>query len=228
MTLSDHTVSAFDDDLNFIISKVSEMGGIAESMLARSMVALKSSDKEMCKAIIKEDKVLGNLQREVDEAAVLMIAKRQPMAQDLREVIGALRISTDLERIGDLGKNVAKRSLRIEDHLPPKKLLRGLQHLTDSALEQLKDALDAYVNKDTAEAREIWERDDEIDNLYTSVFRELLTYMMEDPRNMTFCIHLLFCAKNMERVGDHATNLAETIHYIVTGSSNILEDDDQD
>jgi len=152
---------------------------------------------------------------------VLLIAKRQPMAQDLREAIGALRMATDLERIGDLGKNIARRSFQIEDNLPTKKLLRGIEHLTTVSLEQLKDALDAYAAKDVTKAFAVWERDDEIDALYTSLFRELLTYMMEDPRNITYCTHLLFCAKNMERIGDHITNLAETVNYIVEGSYDI-------
>jgi len=141
----------------------------------------------------------------------------------LREAIGALRMATDLERIGDLGKNIARRSLKIEDNLPPKKLLRGLQHLTNVSLEQLKDALDAYATKDLAKARKVWDRDDEIDSLYTSLFRELLTYMMEDPRTITYCTHLLFCAKNLERVGDHITNLTESIFYMVTGNYEITD-----
>ncbi len=224
--MTDHTVTAFDDDLKFLIAKIAQMGGHAESMVGRSVSALVTADSGLGQAVVADDKLLDALQQEVDDHAVLLIAKRQPMAQDLREIIGGLRMATDLERIGDLGKNVARRSFQIEDNLPPKKLLRGLQHLTNVALEQLKDALDAYASKDIAKAREVWERDDEIDNLYTSLFRELLTYMMEDPRNITYCTHLLFCAKNMERIGDHVTNLAETIHYIVTGQNNIVTEED--
>lgn len=219
--MSEHTVSAFDDDLNFLTSKISEMGGNAESMVARSVTALLTADKELCKQVVRDDRVLDSMQVEVDDHIVLLIAKRQPMAHDLRETIGAMRMAMDIERIGDLAKNVARRSFQIEDHLPPKKLQRGLQHLTNVSLEQLKDALDAYATKDVEKARHVWDRDDEIDSLYTSLFREFLTYMMEDPRNITYCTHLLFCAKNLERVGDHVTNLSETINYIVTGSYDI-------
>lgn len=222
--MSDHTVTAFDDDLNLLVAKISEMGGNAESMVARSVNALLSVDKGLAQSVIADDKILDSLHEEVDEHVVLLIAKRQPMAQDLREAIGALRMATDLERIGDLGKNVARRSFEIEDNLPTKKLLRGIEHLTAVALEQLNDALDAYANKDADKAMRVWERDDEIDSLYTSLFRELLTYMMEDPRNITYCTHLLFCAKNMERIGDHVTNLAETVNYMVVGTYDMRPD----
>jgi phosphate transport system protein len=222
--MSEHTVSAFDEDLNFLISKIAEMGGNAESMVARSVTGLITADPGLAQSVVADDKLLDALQGEIDDHVVLLIARRQPMAQDLREAIGALRMAIDLERIGDLGKNIARRTVQIEDRVPPKKLQRGLQHLTNISLEQLKDALDAYAAKDISKAREVWDRDDEIDSLYTSLFRELLTYMMEDPRYITYCTHLLFCAKNLERIGDHITNLAENIHYIVTGSINITED----
>ncbi|MEM9333146.1 MAG: phosphate signaling complex protein PhoU [Pseudomonadota bacterium] len=224
MPMSEHTVTAFDDDLQFLVAKISEMGGNAESMVARSVNALLSGDQSLSHTVVADDKVLDALQQEIDDHVVLLIAKRQPMAQDLREAIGALRMATDLERIGDLGKNIARRAFQIEDNLPTKKLLRGIQHLTNVALEQLKDSLDAYVAKDVAKAKLVWDRDDEIDGLYNSLFRELLTYMMEDPRNITYCTHLLFCAKNMERIGDHVTNLAETINYIVTGSYDVVSE----
>jgi len=219
--MTEHTVTAFDEDLNHLVTKISEMGGNAESMVARSVSALLTVDKGLGQSVVADDKILDALQEDIDEHVVLLIAKRQPMAQDLREAIGALRMATDLERIGDLGKNIARRSFQIEDNLPTKKLLRGIEHLTTVSLEQLKDALDAYAAKDVTKAFAVWERDDEIDALYTSLFRELLTYMMEDPRNITYCTHLLFCAKNMERIGDHITNLAETVNYIVEGSYDI-------
>ena len=219
--MEQHTVTAFDEDLHFLVSKVSEMGGNAESMIARSVNALVTADKGIAQSVVADDKVLDQLQEDIDNHVVLLIAKRQPMARDLREAIGALRMATDLERIGDLGKNISRRTFQIEDNLPPKKLLRGLQHLTTVTLEQLKDVLDAYAAKDTEKAKVVWDRDDEIDSLYTSLFRELLTYMMEDPRTITYCTHLLFCAKNLERTGDHVTNLAETIHYMVLGTYDI-------
>ena len=217
MTMSDHTVTAFDDDLQMLVAKISEMGGIAESMVARSVSALITADKSLGQAVVAEDKLMDALQIEVDDQVVRLIAKRQPMAGDLREAVGALRMASDLERIGDLAKNIARRSMEIENNLPPKKLMRGLQRLANVSLEQLKDGLDAYAAKDLDKAVAVWERDDEIDSLYTSLFRELLTYMMEDPRNITYCTHLLFCAKNIERIGDHVTNLTESVSYMMTG-----------
>lgn len=217
-TTAEHTVTAFDDDLRFLIGKVVEMGGHAESMLARSMSALARADKSLAQTVIADDVVLDNAQRELEERAVLIIAKRQPMAHDLREIIGTLRMANDLERIGDLGKNIARRVSEIDDAIQPKRLLRGLEHLTSLTLEQLKDVLDAYVSKDVDQAQAVWARDDDIDQIYTSLFREMLTYMMEDPRYITACTHLLFCAKNIERIGDHATNIAETVYYMATGT----------
>ncbi len=217
--MTDHTVTAFDEDLRLISRKVTEMGGHAESMVAQSVSALMRGDKAMAESIIAQDLVLDNLQHELDEHVFVVIAKRQPMAVDLREIIGALRMAGDLERVGDMGKSIAKRTKEIGDVTFPKKVLHGLDHLNRLALEQLKNVLDAYVHKDVEKAREVIARDDEIDQVYTSLFRELLTYMMEDPRNITICTHLLFCAKNIERIGDHATNLAETIEYIITGES---------
>lgn len=223
--MSDHTVTAFDDDLHLLVAKITEMGGIAENMVGRSVSALISADKGLGQSVVAEDKHLDALQMEIDDHVVRIIAKRQPMAQDLREVIGALRMATDLERIGDLGKNIARRSFQIEGNLPPKKLLRGLQHLTDVSLEQLKDSLDAYASKDIDKANAVWERDDEIDSLYTSLFRELLTYMMEDPRTITYCTHLLFCAKNLERIGDHITNLCESVNYMIIGQYEMASEE---
>jgi phosphate transport system protein len=217
--MSEHTVTAFDEDLRYIAAKISEMGGHAESMVAQSVAALLRSDIEKAQSVIAQDLVLDNLQHELDERAVLIIARRQPMALDLREIIGAIRMASDLERIGDMGKNIAKRTKETAEFVHPKPVMRGLEHLTSLTLEQLKNVLDAYISKDVARARQVLEKDDEIDQIYTSLFRELLTYMMEDPRNISFCTHLLFCAKNIERVGDHATNIAETILYIVTGES---------
>jgi phosphate transport system protein len=217
--MTDHTVTAFDDDLRLITRKVTEMGGYAESIVAQAVHALMRGDKTMADSIIAQDLVLDTLQHELDEHAFVVIARRQPMALDLREIIGALRMAGDLERIGDMGKSIAKRTKEVADIAFPKKVFHGLEHLNQLALEQLKNVLDAYVHKDVEKAREVIARDDEIDQVYTSLFRELLTYMMEDPRNITFCTHLLFCAKNIERIGDHATNLAETIEYIITGKS---------
>jgi phosphate transport system protein len=156
------------------------------------------------------------LQREIEERAILTIARRQPMAVDLRE-IGALRVSNDLERIGDLAKNIAKRVIALGSPTYPGRVIRGVEHMAELVLAQLKSVLDAYARRDTNAALAVWRADEEVDAVNNSLFRELLTYMMEDPRNITFCTHLLFCAKNIERMGDHATNIAETVYYIAEG-----------
>ena len=148
----------------------------------------------------------------------ITIARRQPVAADLREIIGSIRIASDLERVGDLGKNTAKRVIAVQQTGVPRQLARGLEHLSELALAQLKEVLDVYTSRSAQKAQSIRDRDEEIDAMYTSLFREMLTYMMEDPRNITSCTHLLFCAKNIERIGDHATNIAETIYYMTTGS----------
>lgn len=216
-TMSEHIVSAFDEDLASLRSKIAEMGGIAEKMLGDATLALVRRDAALAQTIIAADARLDALQRDVEEKAVLTIARRQPMAVDLREVVSVIRVAGDLERVGDLAKNTAKRVVAISGELQPAKIVGGVQHMTNLVQAQLKDVLDAYAQKDTAAALEVWKNDERIDALYTSIFRELLTYMMEDPRNITFCTHLLFLAKNIERIGDHTTNIAETIYYLVTG-----------
>jgi phosphate transport system protein len=159
------------------------------------------------------------LQRDIEQKAILTIARRQPMAVDLRDIVGALRIANDIERIGDLAKNIAKRVIALNGDFPPPKLIRGVEHMSDLVLGQLKSVLDSYARRDDAKAMAVWRGDEQIDAMCTSVFRELLTYMIEDPRNITFGIHLMFCAKNVERMGDHATNIAETVHYIIGGEA---------
>jgi phosphate transport system protein len=219
----EHTVSAFDRELELLGRKISEMGGIAEKMLSESIEALINFKIEDAKAIIATDSRLDTLQREIEEEAVHIIARRQPLGADLREIIGAMRISGDLERVGDLAKNIAKRTLKlVNDQRLPRAMI-GLRHMGQLAAMQLKEVLDAYGQGDVNRADNVWHRDAEIDALEDSVFRELLTFMMEDPRNISSCTHLLFCSKNVERVGDHATNIAETVHYIVTGEKLPVE-----
>ena len=159
----------------------------------------------------------NTLQREIEEKAVLTIARRQPMAVDLREIVGALRVANDLERIGDLAKNIGKRVLALDSEFHPPKLIRGVEHMGALVLTQLKEVLDSYAGHDLNKAMAVWNGNEAVDAMCTSLFRELLTYMMEDPRNITFCIHLMFCAKNIERMGDHATNIAETVYYMIEG-----------
>ena len=215
--MNEHTAKAFDTDLQDLTKKVSEMGGLAEREIADSIQALTHRDIDLAMRVIASDPTIDALQREIEEKAILTIARRQPMAIDLREIVGALRVANDLERIGDLAKNIGKRVNALEGDFQPTKLIRGVEHMAALVLNQLKLVLDAYAGRDIVAAVTVWKGDEEIDALCTSLFRELLTYMMEDPRNITFCIHLMFCAKNIERMGDHATNIAETVHYMVDG-----------
>jgi phosphate transport system protein len=215
--MSEHTAKAFDVDLQELARKVAEMGGLAEKEIGDAVEALAKRDTALAQRVMAVDLTTDQLQREIEEKAILTIARRQPMAVDLREIVAALRLANDLERIGDLAKNIAKRVVALNGDFPPQKLIRGVEHISDLVLEQLKDVLDAYAQRDLAKALAVWKGDDKVDAMYTSVFRELLTYMMEDPRNITFCTHLLFCAKNIERMGDHATNIAETVYYMVEG-----------
>jgi len=217
--MQEHIVSSFDEDLNSLAQKLAEMGGLAEQNVADSVAALVNRDVEKAQRVIASDERIDKLQRQLDESAVLMIARRQPMARDLREIVSAIHIANDLERVGDLAKNTAKRVIAIESNFGSQRLVAGVEHMAELTLTQLKDVLDALASRDLAAARAVWERDNEIDAMYTSLFRELLTYMMEDPRNITFCTHLLFCAKNIERIGDHATNIAENLHYLITGGA---------
>ena len=209
--------SAYDEELKFLAKRIAAMGGHAERMVEQAVAALVNADPELAQKVIRDDMVLDEGQREIDDKAIVIIARRQPMATDLREIVGAIRISADLERVGDLGKNVAKRVMAVTDGREATSLYRGLEALANLALTQLKEVLDVYASRAVDKIGFVRDRDEQIDAMYTSLFRELLTYMMEDPRNITSCTHLLFCAKNIERIGDHATNIAETIYYIVTG-----------
>ena len=217
--MSEHIVRAYDKELDELGRRIAEMGGIAEKMIVDAMDALSNVDLDLAQQVIATDPRLDALQREIEEQAILTIARRQPMAVDLREIIGAIRIAGDLERVGDLAKNIAKRSVKIgvESRVP--RAIIGIKHMNDFAMELMKDVLDAYAQRDVERARSVWTRDAELDALEDSVFRDLLTHMMEDPRNITFCAHLLFCSKNIERIGDHATNIGETVFYLVTGSN---------
>jgi phosphate transport system protein len=216
-TMVEHTIKAFDVDLQALASMVAEMGGLAEKQIADAVDALARRDATLAQRVIAIDPTVDTLQREIEEKAILTIARRQPMAVDLREIVGALRVASDIERIGDLAKNIAKRVVALGNEFYPQQVIRGVEHMAELVLAQLKEVLDAYARHDLDKAMAVWRGDEEIDAVNNSLFRELLTYMMEDPRNITFCTHLLFCAKNIERMGDHATNIAETVHYVVEG-----------
>ncbi|MBV1696676.1 MAG: phosphate signaling complex protein PhoU [Hyphomicrobiales bacterium] len=213
-----HTVKSFDADLSELDQKIAEMGGHCERLLAEAFAALERRDPSRALAATSADKTIDALDRELQDLAVLIIARRQPMAVDLRHVMTVIKIASDLERIGDLAKNIAKRAVAVAHEAVPKSLLSGLGHMTDYALSQLKDVLDAYAGRDADKAMDVWREDARLDMLYNSIFREMLTYMMEDPRNITLCTHLLFGAKNLERIGDHTTNIAENVHFLVHGT----------
>ncbi len=215
--MHDHTVKAYDRELDALDRLIAEMGGIAEKMVVEAVDALASADTVLAHQVVAADPRLDALQREIENLAVMTIARRQPVSIDLRELIGAIRVAGDLERVGDLAKNIAKRTIKLGTEARVPRAIVGLRHMNDVATELMNDVLDAYAQRDAERAREVWERDVDLDALEDSVFRDLLTHMMEDPRNISFCAHLLFCSKNIERIGDHATNIAETVVYLVTG-----------
>ena len=213
----DHTTKAFDADLQDIKRRVAEMGGLAERQIADATRALVERDAELAEQVITTDPTIDAMQHEIEEKAVLTIARRQPMAVDLREIVGAMRVCNDLERIGDHAKHIGKRVVVLGADFHAQKLIRGVEHMAELVAALLKEVLDAYAGRDLAAALVVWNGDEEVDALCTALFRELLTYMMEDPRNITLCIHLMFCAKDIERMGDHATNIAETVYYMIEG-----------
>ncbi len=217
--MSDHIVKSYDRDLEALGRRIAEMGGVAEKMLAEAMDALSGFNVDLAHRVVSSDPRLDALQREIEENAILTIARRQPLAIDLRECIAAIRISGDIERVGDLAKNIAKRTLKIVSEARVPRAIVGLKSMHEIAAMQLKDALDAYALRDTERARAVWQNDSDLDALEDFVFRDLLTFMMEDPRNISFCTHLLFCSKNLERIGDHTTNISETVVYLVTGEA---------
>jgi phosphate transport system protein len=215
--MNEHIVRAYDQELDLLDKKIAQMGGQVEQQLARGFDALERRDPKLADAVVADDRKVDALEGEIQELTIQMIARRQPMAVDLRHIMTVIKIAGDLERTGDLAKNTAKRALAISGENHPKPLMTGLKHMVELALSQLKDVLDAYAERDADKAIAVWNRDERIDAMYNSLFRELLTYMMEDPRNIGLCTHLLFAAKNIERVGDHTTNIAEDVHYMVRG-----------
>jgi len=214
--MAEHTVKAFSEELDAITQEVARMGGLAETAVADALSAVARRDTELAQMVIQRDPKIDAAQREIEKRAIKLFALRQPMASDLRVVLTAWRIAGELERVGDLAKNIAKRALILNQD-EPIQLTRSVERMGKIAGAQLKQVLDAYANRDVQAAINVWSADDNIDAHYNSLFRELLTYMIEDPRMISSCAHLLFIAKNLERIGDHGTNIAEYIHFLVTG-----------
>jgi len=212
----EHTVRSYDEELAHLSNLIARMGGLAEAQLEGAVQALQHRDSERAGSIIAGDAKVDDLEQEVHTFTVRLLALRQPVAQDLRAIVAALKISGDIERIADYAANVAKRTL-VLNQLPPVNPVAGVVRLGRLVQEIVKNVLDAFADEDVDKAIRVWRQDEEVDDIYTSLFRELLTYMMEDPRNITASIHLMFMAKNIERIGDHATNIAETIHFLVRG-----------
>ncbi|MFK4809711.1 phosphate signaling complex protein PhoU [Devosia neptuniae] len=222
----EHIVSSYNDELVALAQSIAEMGGQVEVAIENGTKSLLRLDRELADLTIIADQRIDDMQRKIDDMAVSMIARRQPMASDLRSIITAIHVASDLERVGDMAKQLARRSLKLEGLNLQPTFYNGVKNMTNLVLRQIKDALDSYSSRDSAGAIEVCNRDDEVDAMYTSLFRELLTYMMEDPRNITPCTHLLFCAKSLERIGDHATNIAERAYYLQTGkqlTSEVVE-----
>ncbi len=213
----EHIVKSFADELELLSADIAHMGGLAEQQLAQAIEAVAQRDSALAEKTISDDARIDELEIQIETNGIRVLALRQPMALDLREVVSAIKISSDLERVGDLSKNIGKRAL-VLNREEPVRLTKGLTHMGRMALTQLKDVLDAFSARNAEQATAVWRRDEEIDELYNSLFRELLTYMMEDPRTIGLCTHLLFVAKNLERIGDHATNIAEIVYYLVVGT----------
>ena len=219
-----HIVKSFDQELGQIESLLLEMGGIVETQIAESIDGLINRDIDLCQKVRKDDKKVDQLEVRTDELAIRLLALRQPMAADLRSVVCALKVSTNLERVGDYAKNIAKRGIILAEYPPIGSSSNTIKRMGKMVREMVGQVLDAFVKRDVAMANELRRRDEEVDHMHNTLFRELLTHMMEDPRNITTCMHLLFVAKNIERMGDHVTGVAEQITYLVTG---VLPDDDR-
>jgi phosphate transport system protein len=213
---TEHTVKSYDQELNGLSRNIIEMGGLVEQQLATAIDALANRNIELAAHVIEQDDRVDDLEEGIDTAAIRLFATRQPMAVDLRLIAMAMKISHDLERIGDYAANIAKAAVRLAK-MPPLKPLYTIPRMAQIAQEMVTGVLDAYVERDSEKVLAVWYRDNEVDEMYNSLFRELVTYMLEDPRNISTCIDLLFVAKHLERIGDHTTNIAEKINYIVHG-----------
>ena len=222
--MNEHIVKSYEDELNTLTADCARMGGLTEAQVGDAIDAVVKRDQSLAQSVVGRDERLDLLEADIERKAIRLIALRQPMANDLRKTVAAMKIASNLERCGDLAKNIAKRTLVLNEAEPITPLTRSIERMGRLVLGRLKDVLDAYTGSDLDRALAVWSRDDEVDEHYNSLFRELLTYMMGDPRTITACAHLLFVAKNLERIGDHATNIAEIIHYEITGEDMISAD----
>ena len=215
--MNEHIVKSYEDELNALMAECARMGGLAEAQVTDALEAVVKRDGALADSVAARDARLDVLDAEIERKSIRLIALRQPMANDLRRTVGAMKIAGNLERIGDLAKNIAKRTTVIIEAEPMTPLTRSIDRLGRLVLSRLRSVLDAYTGSEVERAVAVWSSDHEVDEHYNSLFRELLTYMMGDPRTITACAHMLFVAKNFERIGDHATNIAEIIHYEITG-----------
>jgi phosphate transport system protein len=219
--MAEHTVRSYDEELNTLSAECARMGGLTEAQVADAITAVVKRNQELAGAVVARDDRLDIAEREIERRAIKLIALRQPLADDLRRTVAAMKIANNLERCGDLAKNIAKRTLVIIESDPMTPLTRSIDRMGKLVVQRLTAVLDAYARADLERALAVWSQDEDVDEHYNSLFRELLTYMMGDPRTITACAHLLFVAKNLERIGDHATNIAEIIHYQITGEDMI-------
>jgi phosphate transport system protein len=217
--MNEHIVRSYEDELNQLAAEVVRMGGLAEAQVGDSIQAFARRDVPLAQALISRDIKLDAIEADIERAAIRMIALRQPMANDLRRTMSAMKIAMNLERCGDLAKNIGKRTLILAESEPAGPVTRSIERMGRLVASRLKEVIDAYTASEIDRAISVWTRDTEVDEHYESLFRELLTYMMGDPRTITAGAHLLFVAKNLERIGDHATNIAEIVHFEITGQA---------
>lgn len=221
--MNPHIVKTYGEELDQLSAEVVLMGGLAEAQVADAVEAVARRDVALAQSVVQRDHRLDDLEKDVEKKCIRLIALRQPMADDLRRTVSAMKISQSLERCGDLAKNIAKRAIVVTEAEPISPITRSIERMGKLVSSRLRDVLDAYKGGKIDLARSVWGSDTEVDEHYNALFRELLTYMMGDPRTISACTHLLFMAKNLERIGDHATNIAEHIHYELTGEDYVEE-----
>lgn len=212
----EHLVKSYDEELKLLDETVAQMGGLTETQIASALQAVVKRDSHLAGSVVEGDERVDELENKIESHGIRLLALRQPMAGDLRTIVSALRVASDLERIADHAANIAKRGIALAQ-MPPMRPMSAVPRLGRMVQHMVKEVLDAYMARDAKKAMRVWEQDEELDEAYTGMFREALTYMMEDPRNIGPCTHLLFIGKNIERMGDHATNIAESVYYLIHG-----------